>query len=157
MRAEPDPRCEAILGVDTHQDQHTAVVINGLGQVLDTLEIPATSYGYAKLLSWAQTFGHVQRAGVEGCGAYGAGLASFLTNADTNVIEVDRPNRQRRRRRGKSDPTDAESAARAVLAGDATNTPKTSTGRVQAVRILQMTRRAAVKAKTQAANLLFQH
>ena len=152
MTAEPDPRCEAILGIDTHQDQHTAVVINGLGQVQATLEIPTTAAGYRELLDWARTFGQVQRAGVEGCGAYGAGLARFLINAGVTVIEVDRPNRQRRRRRGKSDPTDAENAARAVLAGDATGTPKDSNGRVEAVRMLQMTRRSAVKAKTQAAN-----
>ena len=37
---------------------------------------------------------------------------------------MDRPNRQRRRRRGKSDPTDAEAAARAVLAGDADHRPE---------------------------------
>jgi transposase len=31
------------------------------------------------------------------------------------VVEVDRPNRRDRRRRGKSDPLDAEAAARASL------------------------------------------
>jgi hypothetical protein len=33
------------------------------------------------------------------------------------VAEVNRPDRATRRRRGKSDPLDAEAAARAVLAG----------------------------------------
>jgi transposase len=70
------------------------------------------------------------------------------------VIEVDRPNRQRRRRRGKSDPTDAEAAARAVLAGEATATPKTRSGIVEAIRVLRVARSGAVKARTQAANQL---
>jgi hypothetical protein len=41
------------------------------------------------------------------------------------VVEVDRPNRQTRRKQGKSDPTDAISAARAALSGEASVIPKT--------------------------------
>lgn len=143
---------EVIVGVDTHADTHTAVAINGLGQKLDIIEIPTTAAGYRHLVVWARALGCWERAGVEGCGAYGAGLARHLTGEQIAVIEVDRPNRQRRRRRGKSDPTDAEAAARAVLAGDATGTAKTTTGLVEAVRILHLTRRSAVKARTQAGN-----
>jgi hypothetical protein len=40
------------------------------------------------------------------------------------VVEVNRPDRQARRRRGKSDPVDAQAAARAVLAGQATAIPR---------------------------------
>ena len=45
-----------------------------------------------------QTFGTVGRVGVEGTGAYGAGLARHLRGRGLVVIEVDRPNRQERRR-----------------------------------------------------------
>lgn len=38
------------------------------------------------------------------------------------LIEVNRTDRSRRRRRGKSDPTNAESAARVILSNDATST-----------------------------------
>jgi transposase len=152
MTTDRDPRCEVIVGVDTHEDQHTAVAINGIGQVQDTMEVPTTTAGFRQLVRWAQRLGWFERAGVEGCGAYGASLARHLNDAGITVIEVDRPNRQRRRRRGKSDPTDAEQAARAVLAGDATTVPKVSTGRVEAVRILHLTRRSAVKAQVQAGN-----
>lgn len=147
-----DPSGEVIVGVDTHADQHTAVAINGLGHVVATIEIETTAAGYAQLVAWAQGFGRFERAGVEGCGAYGAGLVRHLAGVGIRVIEVDRPNRQRRRRRGKSDPTDAEAAARAVLANDATTIPKDTTGVVEAIRMLQLTRRSAVKARTQAAN-----
>lgn len=152
MTADRDPIGEVIVGVDTHLDQHTAVAINGLGQVLDAIEIPTTTDGFKTLVAWAGELGRFDRAGVEGCGAYGATLMRHLRAEGITVIEVDRPNRQRRRRRGKSDPTDAEAAARAVLAGDATGLPKEMNGRVEAVRILHLTRRSAVKAQVQAGN-----
>lgn len=149
MEPRPD---QLVVGVDTHAETHTAVVVDGLGRVQGTLEVPSTPAGYRQLVRWAHGHGELAVAGVEGTGAYGAGLARHLAAVGVEVIEVDRPNRQRRRRRGKSDPTDAEAAARAVLAGEATTVPKDRTGVVEAVRILQVTRRSAVKAKTQAGN-----
>lgn len=147
-----DQRSDVILGVDTHLDAHVGVVIDVVGRVQGTLTIETTPRGYRQLLAWAQRFGQLRQAGVEGTGAYGAGLARFLTDAGIDVIEADRPNRQRRRRRGKSDPTDAESAARAVLAGEATGTPKTRVGIVESIRVLRVARSSAVKARTQVGN-----
>jgi len=152
MTADTSVAGEVVVGVDTHADQHTAVAIDGIGRVVATIEVATTLRGYRQLARWARGLGRFERAGVEGCGAYGAGLARYLAAEGVEVLEVDRPNRQRRRRRGKSDPTDAEAAARAVLAGDATTVPKDTTGVVESVRILHLTRRSAVKAKTQAAN-----
>ena len=91
---------------------------------------------------------------MEGTGSYGAGLARHLTEAGIGVVEVNRPNRQLRRRRGKDDTTDAEAAARAALNGEATARPKTGYGPVEATRMLRVVRRSAVKARTQAANQL---
>jgi transposase len=67
---------------------------------------------------------------VEGTSSYGAGLARFLGGHGQRVVEVNRPDRQARRRNGKSDPVDAEAAARAVQAGEATAAPKLGTGTV---------------------------
>jgi len=58
----------------------------------------------------------------------------------------------RRRRRCKSDPVDAENAARAVLAGEATAIRKDRRGFAGELRLLVLTRRSAVKARTQASN-----
>jgi Transposase len=55
---------------------------------------------------------------------------------------------------GKSDPIDAEAAARAALAGTATGVPKDADGEVEMIRTLRITRRSAVKARAQAANQL---
>ena len=145
---------EVVLGVDTHLDVHVGVVIDAVGRLKGTISIEATIAGYEQLLTWAQSFGRLCRAGIEGTGSYGAGLTRFLEAIGVAVIEINRPNRSRRRSRGKSDPTDAESAARAVLAEDATGLPKAQSGMAEALRTLSVARRSAVKAKTQAVNQL---
>jgi transposase len=154
MTSMADVERQFIGGVDTHMDNHVAVVIDELGRVQGTESFPATAAGYRKLLTWMRRFGPVIKVGVEGTGSYGAGLTSYLVGHDIEVIEVNRPNRQVRRRRGKSDPTDAEAAARAVLSGEATCIPKDRTGAVGAIRALRVARRGAVKASTQASNQL---
>lgn len=141
-----------VLGVDTHLDVHVGAVVDGVGRILGVLSIETTRHGYEQLLSWARSFGCLERAGVEGTGTYGASLTRFLTDEGIEVIEINRPNRARRRRRGKTDSTDAENAARAILAGEADAVPKSQSGPVEAMRVITSTRRSAVKARTQAAN-----
>ena len=70
------------------------------------------------------------------------------------VVEVDRPNRQTRRREGKSDPTDAVSAARAALSGTASVTPKSRNGPVEQMRVLLVARRSARQQRIQTLNQL---
>jgi transposase len=136
---------EVAGGVDTHQDTHTAAVIDLVGRVQGTQQFPATASGYAALLAWMRGFGRLGRVGVEGTGAYGAGLARLLRDEHVDVIEVDRPDRKTRRFQGKSDPIDAIQAARAALAGERTGLPKQRDGRVEALRNLRVARRSAVK------------
>ena len=135
---------EIILGVDTHLDVHVGVVIDGVGRIKGILSIPTTPSGYEQLLAWAQSFGTLRRAGVEGTSSYGAGLTRLLQERGITVIEINRPDRSRRRGRGKSDPTDAESAARAVLADDATAVPKAQNGLAEAIRTLGVAACAAL-------------
>jgi transposase len=141
-------------GVDTHKDTHMAVVIDEVGRVLGTKGFAVSAAGYAALLTWMTSFGRLTKVGVEGTGSYGAGLARYLAAGGVAVSEVIRPNRQARRRRGKSDPADAEAAARACLNGEAAGAPKARDGAVEAIRALRVARRGAVKASTQAANQL---
>jgi len=141
-------------GVDTHKDVHVAAVCDPLGRVLATAEFVADETGYVALWDWLRAFGDVAAVGIEGCSAWGAGLARFLIAAGVRVIEVDRPNRQVRRRRGKSDTIDAEEAARAVISGRATTVPKAQTGAVEAIRQLRIARRGAIRSRTRALNQL---
>ena len=103
-----------IGGVDTHLDVHVAAALDANGGVLGVESFPTTIAGFTELHTWLCSFGTLCRVGVEGTGAYGAGLARSLRAPGVAVVEVDRPNRQARRRHGKSDAGDAVEAARAA-------------------------------------------
>ena len=152
--AQPEIPGGVVGGVDTHKDRHVAAVLDHIGRLLGVAEFPATRAGYEQLHAWLASHGEISAVGVEGCGSWGAGLARHLGSVDVVVVEVNRPNRQTRRRRGKSDSLDAEAAARAVLNGDAKATPKSGDGPVEALRQLRVARAGAVKARTAAANQL---
>jgi transposase len=141
---------EVTAGVDTHADAHVAAVIDPLGRHLGDQSFPATPAGYRSLIAWLGSFGLVSFVGVEGTGAYGAGLARALTAAGLRVVEVDRPDRKTRRDQGKTDPIDAYAAARAVASGRASGTPKSRTGDVESVRALRVARNGAVRARAKA-------
>lgn len=139
-----------IVGVDTHKDKHVAVILDSLGRRLGEMICPTTAPGYEALLSWVKTFGEIEAFGIEGTGSYGAGLCRFLQLNGYAVIEVNRPDRAARRSSGKSDPVDAEAAARAVIAGRATSVPKTTDDKVEMIRLLRVARQGAIKARSQA-------
>ena len=137
-------------GVDTHRDVHVATALDPLGGLLGTESFSTDSAGYKALLSWLASFGDVTKVGVEGTGSYGAGLARHLGRVGVEVIEVDRPNRQKRRSAGKSDPLDAVEAARAALGGRAAGRPKSRDGAVEAIRVLVVAKRSARQARVKA-------
>jgi transposase len=141
-----------IGGVDTHKDWHVAAAVDLVGRTLGTRSFPNTATGHHHLLIWLSSLGAVSAVGVEGTGSFGAGVTRHLTASSVRVVEVVRPNRQRRRRLGKSDAVDAVNAALAVLAGEATAIPKSGDGPVEAIRVLRLTKRSAVIARTQAIN-----
>jgi transposase len=149
-----DQETLVILGVDTHADAHVVVALDGFGRRLGHKTVPSTEAGYAALVAWAEEFGTLLRAGVEGSGSFGVGLVRFLCARGVEVLEVNRPNRQHRRRFGKHDTADAEAAARALQAHTATGEPKSADGSAEMVRALHVARRSALKAPTQAANQL---
>jgi hypothetical protein len=120
-------------GVDTHLDVHVAAALDERGALLGTESFATTPRGYEALLAWLQSFGTLELIGIEGTGSYGAGLTRHLHRHGVAVVEVDRPNRQKRRRQGKSDTLDAVSAARAAQGGDANGLAKTRTGNVEAM------------------------
>jgi transposase len=141
-------------GVDTHLDVHVAAALDGNGGVLGVESFPTTPDGFMALHSWLCCFGSLDRVGVEGTGAYGAGLARFLRAVGVAVIEVDRPSRQARRRHGKSDPIDAVEAARAALSGRARAVAKTANGNVEAMRVLLIAYRSGRDARIACLNQL---
>jgi transposase len=138
-------------GVDTHSEVHVAAALDPVGGLLGTWEFPATAAGYASLLGWLGKLGDVALVGVEGTGSYGAGLARYLAAHGVRVVEAARARRDRHRK-GKSDPLDAVSAARAALSGRAAGVPKGRDGAVEAIRSLMVAKRSARHERTQAIN-----
>jgi transposase len=155
MESMTAPAPPVTVGVDTHLDLHVAAVVDQTGRLLGTQGFAASTRGYVALVTWAERFGAVERVGVEGTGTYGAGLARFVRAYGLQVVEVNRPDRSTRRRRGKSDPIDAQAAARATLAGIAATIPKTREGQVEMIRVLRVARRGAMKARVAAAAQLY--
>ena len=145
-----------IVGVDTHKHMHVAGAIDSRGIRLGAHSFGADSEGYRALLTWAEAYGGIEAVGIEGTGGYGVGLSRTVHRAGHRVVEVNRVDRRLRRAAGKSDTIDAEAAARAVLAGQATATPKTADGAVEMMRQLKVARDSAVKARTTAMSTLKQ-
>ena len=107
-------------------------VVDSAGRVLGSESFSAEASGYRRMVAWFGSQGRLVRVGVEGTGSYGAGLARYLTAADIEVVEVNRPNRQLRRQKGgKSDSVDAEAPARAAASGEAAAVPKSGDGPVE--------------------------
>lgn len=119
-------------------------MIDTAGRLLGQRQFRADGAGYTELLAWLQSFGSVVVIGIEGTGAYGAGLARHLHAHGVVMLETDRPDRRTRRSAEKSDPIGAEAAARATLARTRTGTPKRRNGPVEALRNLRVPRHSAV-------------
>jgi transposase len=154
MTTMPQPvPTRVTVGVDTHADVHVAVAKDAFGRRLDATSVATTPGGYRALLGWAQRLGEIDAWGIEGTGSFGAGLTRFLHGHGQVVVEVNRPDRAARRRRGKSDPLDAEAAARTAQAHQG-SVPKAGDGQVEMIRVLRVARATAMKARTQAINAL---
>ena len=139
-----------VAGIDAHKDTHHAVVLDDKGLRIADQEFAATTPGYRDLLDWLTHFGLLDRVGIESTGSYAAGLTRHLLDAGIDVVEVNTPHPHTRARKGKDDAIDAEASARKVLAGEATAKPKTTTGVVESIRLLSLTRNSAVKARSAA-------
>jgi transposase len=108
-----DQRAGVVAGVDAHTDEHHVAVLDAQGRLLGAGAFPTTAEGYAQLIGWVRRQGRIDRVGVESTGAYAAGLVRALMANGITVVEVNQPHRHARQRLGKSDPIDAELAARA--------------------------------------------
>jgi transposase len=144
---------QVTIGVDTHLEVHVAHAADRLGPRLATIQVSTTPAGYQQLLAWARRLGQPV--------AWGGGhrllrrrAGPLPTSQGQLVVEVNRPDRQARRRKGRSDPLDAQAAARAVQAGDATVIPKAGTGQVEMIRSLRVARSTAMRSRTQTSNAL---
>ena len=137
-------------GVDAHADTHHAAALDQRGALLSTKSFSTTTSGYRQLLDWLSSFGEIDAVAVESTGSYAAALVRYLREHDIRVVEVNQPHAHTRRRVGKSDPIDAEMAARLFQAGKAKAAPKQTNGIVESIRMLRVARQSAVKSRSAA-------
>lgn len=154
MQDEQQQTARVVGGVDTHKDLHVASVVDEHDHVLGSQCFASTRQGYRQMLQWMQSFGDLQRVGVESTGTYGAGLLRHLQAAGVEVLEVTAPDKQDRRRRGKDDDLDAQNAAHAAFAGKRTVTPKSRDGMIESLRVLKACRKTAVAARRVALQMM---
>lgn len=141
-----------VVGIDTHADTHHVAVVTEYGKPLGDRAFPTTSAGYQEVLGFITGLGQVLQVGMEGTGAYGAALTRILQGARMLVVEVNRPDRQQRRLKGKTDSLDAYRAAHSVIAGRSTAIPKAKDGPVECLRVLRTSRASAMKSRSAAIN-----
>lgn len=126
------PEGAVFAGVDTHADAHWLCVLDAVGRPLLSEAFPATPEGYDALAAAVAGAGEPVAIGVEGTATYGAGLARRLSELGLPVWEVLQPEKRRRPRGSrKSDPVDAERAARKALSGEGISVPKSRDGWVE--------------------------
>ena len=118
-----------VSGVDTHKDLHVAAVVDDQDRALGSQWFATTRQGYKQMLAWMQSFGTLQRIGVEATGTYGAGLLRYMQQAGIEVLEVTTPDKHDRRKRGKNDDLDAQNAAHAGRVSRGNFTPSFSRNR----------------------------
>lgn len=109
-----------VVGADVHKFSHTFVAVDDVGRKLGEMTVKATTVGHLKVIVWArEQFGIDLIWGIEDCRNMSARLERDLLTADQKVVRVPTKLmaqiRKSARTRGKSDPIDAESVARAVL------------------------------------------
>jgi transposase len=145
---------DAVIGVDTHRDTHTAALVRPTGASTASTVISTDPAGFAQLLDFAIVNAPGPRLvwAVEGSRSYGIGLVRFLQRHGQRVVEVDHPKRPARRR-GKSDQLDAVQAAREALARTVQSNPRAD-GPREGLRVLLLARDTAVSARTAAINTL---
>jgi len=97
---------DAVIGVDTHTDTHTACMLDHLGRQISAITIPADPGGCRVLLAWAQrnTPGPRLAWAVEGTRSHGLGLARMLQAEGHAVVEANRPARASKRPGGSPPP-----------------------------------------------------
>jgi GNAT superfamily N-acetyltransferase len=78
MTPSTDPPIHVTAGADTHRDTHMIAALDQRGAKLGVREFATDPTGHDDILDWLESFGTIDRIGVEGTGTYGAGLCRFL-------------------------------------------------------------------------------
>jgi transposase len=106
-----------VLGADTHKRSHTiAAIAAATGELRGEQTVPVGRQGFAALLRWARRLDGERVWALEDCRHVSGSLERFLIERVLRVpTHLTAKTRKRGSQRGKSDPIDALSVARAAL------------------------------------------
>lgn len=110
-----------VVGIDPHMQTHTAVALDGATAIQrGQVTVRARSQGHERLLAWARSIDQERVFAVEDCRHVSGAVERHLVRAGERVVRVSPKlmanTRRSARTRGKSDPIDAASVARAAVA-----------------------------------------
>ncbi len=147
------------IGVDPHKHTHTAVAVNALGVQVAQRQAPARRQGFGQLLEWARKFEGERVWVIEDVRHVSGGLERFLIDRGEPIVRLPprlmANSRQGVRERGKSDPIDALSIARAALREGIGTLPTAKLAGVEfEIRQLALHRERLVDARTRMINEL---
>lgn len=133
-------------GVDTHKDLHVAAVVDRQDGVLGTRSSATTRQGYRQMLAWMRSFGDLQRVGwsqpAAMAPAFCASCSKQTSRSGGNDSRQARPTQTREERRSRC----AECGALA-FPGKRTVTPRSRDGMIEALLVLVVCRKTAVRAR----------
>jgi transposase len=148
-----------VVGIDAHKRSHTAVAVDAQGRRLGAKTVATTPAGHLELVRWAQELGE-HRFAVEDCRHLSRRLERDLLTAGEAVVRVSpklmAQMRRSARERGKSDPIDALSVARAALREEGLPTAHLD-GPERELRLLVDHREDLVAERTRCENRLHWH
>ena len=88
MGKETKDQHHIIGGVDTHKDLHVAAVVDAKDRFIASESFATTRQGYRLMLEWMQSFGDLQRVGVEATGTYADRRCLHAGDLSVNVNGV---------------------------------------------------------------------
>lgn len=147
-----------VVGIDTHARSHTYCLLQATtGEVTGSATFPASTAGNARATTWITRRAKSASvlAAVEGTSSYGAHVTEHLSKAGITVVEVRPAPRSSHAHTGKSDPIDAEAAARSTLSQDVARlTAPRQAGDRTALRVLLAARSLVDQQRTANRNAL---
>jgi transposase len=110
-----------VIGSDPHKRSHTAAAVGAAtGELQGSETVQATTAGLERMLAWGRSLDPERVWAIEDCRHVSGRLERFLIARGERVVRVPPKlmagRRRASRERGKSDPIDALSVARAALA-----------------------------------------
>ena len=141
------------VGIDAHKRFHVAALVDAGGVPVDVLSFPNSAEGTRRLQRFLDDHGAGDALiGVEGAGHFARVTCAQLQAAGHRVLDVP-PWRTRRDRRtrgpGKTDAADALTIAQVVRVNGERLGPALEPELVRVIRLLELSRRQAVRDRTQ--------